>query len=131
MDFAQINVGDALTCAETGKQFVAARDGCSFNFARGRDGSIISDEGVDLRERRELLDRTLPFTCYLSGDGKHVTGWKGNVLGRVVRESEARTGWHRSTITHVRVIDCHGNPWHGKGAGRGMCITLRASKGAA
>ncbi len=123
--------GDMLTCAETGKRFVAARDGCSTNYARGRDGSIISDEGVDLRERRELLDRTLPFTCYLSGDGRHVTGWKGNVLGRVVRESESRTGLHRSTITHIRVIDCRGNPWHGKGAGRGTCITLRASKGAA
>ena len=123
--------GDMLTCAETGKRFVAARDGCTSNYALGRDGSIISDEGVDLRERRELLDRTLPFTCYLAHDGLHVTGWKGNVLGRVVRESTSRTGWHGSTITHIRVIDCHGQPWHGKGAGRGMVITLRASKGAA
>jgi hypothetical protein len=131
MEFAQINIGDMLTCTETGKRFVAARDGCSVNYARGRDGSIISNEGVDLRERRELLDRTLPFHCYLSGDGNHVTGWKGNVLGHVVRESTSHTGWQGSTITHVRVIDCHGNPWHGKGAGRGMCITLRASKGAA
>ena len=124
--FTPIALGDALTCAETGKRFNAARDGCSVNYARGPDGSIISDEGVDLRERRELLDRSRPFGCYLSGDGKHVTGWKGNILGWVTRESSSRTGWHGSTITHVRVIDCHGI-----GAGRGMCITLRACKGEA
>ena len=126
-----INIGDVLTCAETGKAFVAARDGCSVNYARSREGSIISDEGVDLREWRELLDRSRPFGCYLSSDGRHVTGWKGNVLGQVTRESSSRTGWNRSDITHIRVIDCHGMPWHGKGAGRGMCITLRASKGKA
>jgi hypothetical protein len=126
-----VNFGDVLTCAETGKTFTAARDGITTNYARTSDGQILSDEGVDLRERRELLDRSRPFGCYLSCDGLHVTGWKGNVLGRVVRESESDTGWHGSTITHVNVIDCHGNPWHGKGAGRGMCITLRASKRAA
>ena len=126
-----INPGDSLMCAETGKTFIAARDGFTVNYARTRDGQILSDEGVDLRERRELLDRSRPFGCYLSSDGRRVTGWKGNVLGQVTRESSSRTGWHRSDITHVRVIDCHGNPWHGKGAGRGMCITLRASKGGA
>jgi hypothetical protein len=126
-----INFGDVLTCAETGKIFAAASDGMTTNYALTSDGLILSDEGVDLRERRELLDRSHPFLCYLSSDGQHVTGWKGNVLGHVVRESESRTGWHGSTITHVRVIDCQGNPWHGKGAGRGMCIALRPSKGGA
>jgi len=121
-------LGSLQTCAETGKQFVIARYGCSFNYARGRDGAIVSDEGVDIHERRELLDRSRPFTCYLASDGKHVTGWKGNILGTVTRESESRTGWHGSTLTHVRVIDCHGAEWHGKGAGRGMCITLRPCK---
>ena len=131
MNRPTINMGDALTCSETGKRFNAARDGCSVNYAISSDGKILSDEGVDLHERRELLDRSRPFGCYLSGDGRHVTGWKGNILGQVTRESSSRTGWNRSTITHVRVIDCHGMPWHGKGAGRGMCITLRACKGAA
>jgi hypothetical protein len=45
-----INLGDVLTCAETGKQFVAAPDGCSRNYATGRDGSILSDEGVHIRQ---------------------------------------------------------------------------------
>lgn len=121
-------IGSVQTCAETGEQFTIARDGCSFNYATTREGAIISDKGVDIRERRELLDRSRPFACYLSSDGKHVTGWKGNILGTVTRESESRTGWHGSTITHIRATDCHGNEWHGKGAGRGMCITLRPCK---
>ena len=74
-------LGSVQTCAETGERFTIARDGCSFNYATTREGAIISDKGVDIRERRELLDRSRPFTCYLSSDGRHVTGWKGNILG--------------------------------------------------
>jgi hypothetical protein len=125
----QINVGDVLTCAETGKQFTAARDGCSYNYARNSAGDIISDEGVHIREVRGLLDRTQPFGGYLSGDGRTFTGWKGNRLGDVIHASYSRTGWHGAWITHVRVRDIHGAMWHGKGAGRGMCITLRPMKG--
>lgn len=121
-------VGKTLTCAETGAQFIGAPDGCSTNYARTSAGEILSDAGVDARERRELLDRSRPFTCYLSSDGKHITGWKGNILGTVTSESKSRTGWHGSYITHIRATDVHGNPWHGKGAGRGMCITIRASR---
>ena len=121
-------VGQTLICAETGKSFIGATDGFTFNYARDGAGATISDEGVDIRERRAMLDRTKPFICYLSGDGRHVTGWKGNILGTVTRETESRTGWHRSTLTHIRAIDVHGNAWHGKGSGRGMCITLHPSK---
>jgi hypothetical protein len=126
-----IKVGDALTCAVTGARFIAARAGCSFNYAIDAQGRPVSDEGVDISERRELLDRTGPFGCYLSGDGRHVTGWKGNVLGTVTRSSASRSGWHGTSITAVTVIDVHGGAWHGRGAGRGMCITLRPLKVAA
>jgi hypothetical protein len=129
MNQTTIKIGDALTCAETGKRFTAALDGCSFNYAVSSTGEALSDEGVDLRERRDLLGRVQPFTCYLSGDGLHVTGWKGNILGRVASETTSRTGWHGSTITHIRVIDVRGQPWHGKCTGRGMCIRLHPSKG--
>ncbi len=118
-----IEIGQILTCTETGKQFTAARDGCSVNYARDREGNIFSDEGVDIREKREMSDRSKPFCCYLSRDGRHVTGWKGNILGRVTWSSESRTG-----LTHVRVIDVHGAMWHGKGSGAGMCIRLHPSK---
>lgn len=134
MNFPTINVGDTLTCAETGKTFVAARDGCSMNYARSRDGAVISDEGVDIREKRALLDRSQPFNCYISSDGKHATGWKGNVLGTVI--SATRTAlpfgrtfsdWHGKDYTAYQVRDVHGGIWHGKGS-PGVCITLRAAK---
>ena len=124
-----IEIGQILTCTETGKQFAAASDGFTYNYARDREGNLFSDEGVDIREKRVLLDRSKPFCCYLSRDGQHVTGWKGNILGRVTWSSESRTGWHGSRLTHVRVTDVHGNPWHGKGAGSGMFIRIHPSKG--
>jgi len=120
-----IEIGQILTCTETGKQFAAASDGFTYNYARDREGNLFSDEGVDIREKRVLLDRSKPFCCYLSRDGQHVTGWKGNILGRVTWSSESRG----SRLTHVRVTDVHGNPWHGKGAGSGMFIRLHPSKG--
>ena len=121
-------IGQTLTCAETGLQFVGATDGCSTNYARNSAGDVFSDEGVNIRERRELLGRSRPFGCYLSSDGRHVTGWKGNILGTVTSETKSRTGFYGSILTHVRVIDVHGNPWHGKGSGRGMYITIRPAK---
>jgi hypothetical protein len=122
-------LGVTLTCAETGKQFIAARDGCSTNYAVDRDtGAPVSDEGVDIRERRELFDRSQPFTCYVSCDGRHVTGWKGNVLGTIERRTRFRGGWHGSYLIAVTVRDVYGARWHGRGAGNGMIITLRPSK---
>ena len=123
-----IEIGQILTCTETGKQFAAASDGFTYNYARDREGNLYSDEGVDIREKREMSDRSKPFCCYLSSDGRTVGGWKGNILGRVTWSSESRTGWHGSRLTHVRVTDVHGNSWHGKGAGSGMFIRLHPSK---
>lgn len=115
-----INIGDTLTCAEAGKQFIAQRDGCCFNYAIDREGRVYSDEGVDIRERRALLDRSKPFGCYVSCDGQIVTGWKGNKLGDIVGG--------RGSLQRFRVRDVHGNWWTGRGAGAGMCCTLRAMK---
>jgi hypothetical protein len=123
-----ITIGDTLTCAETGKQFIAARDGCSTNYAwRSTDGAVLSDEGVIAIDHRTLKARAGRFFCYVSTDGKTVTGWKGNTLGRVIARSVIRNpfGGH---LTAVSVIDVHGGRWHGRGAGNGMCITLRPSK---
>lgn len=130
MSTTEIKIGDTLTCAETGKTFVAALDGCSTNYARDREGNVYSDEGVDIREKRSLLDRSKPYTCYVASDGKSVTGWKGNVLGRItdIHEDEG-SGRRRTRMTHVRVIDVHGGKWYGKGEGRGMIINLYPNKG--
>ncbi len=129
MEYQTINMGDTLTCAETGKQFIASRDGCSVNFARDNQGNIFSDEGVDIRERKELLDRSKAFYCYVSGDSKRVTGWKGNTLGTIVRATKGRGGFGDSML-YVKVRDVHGAYWYGKNAGASMCIKLRPCKGA-
>jgi hypothetical protein len=129
MNFPSINIGDELTCAETGKQFIAAPQGCTFNYARTLAGEILSDDGASIREKRALLDRASPFYCYVSGDALHVTDWKGNTLGRVSEYRESRNGFHRSTIARFRVRDVHGQLWSGRGPGRSMCCVLRAMKG--
>lgn len=108
-----------------------ARDGCSYNYATTPAGEILSDVGVDIRERRGMLDRSKPFAGYLSSDGKHFTGWKGNILGTVTRSTLVRlTRWsftHGKYIRAVQVRDVHGGMWHGRGS-EGVCITLRPLK---
>ena len=126
----EVQIGDTVTCAETGKSFVVARDGCSFNYAiRNGGAEIVSDEGVNLAERRALLDRSKPFVAYVSSDGKHVTGWKGNVLGAIVSTNQIRltrlSYTHGKHIYCYRVRDVHGAYWFGRG-NPGICITLRA-----
>lgn len=119
----KINIGETLTCAETGKQFVAAADGCSFNYARTRAGETLSDEGVHLREVRGLLDRSRPFACYVSCDGKSVTGWKGNILGTATVVAEYHNNFG-ATLWCYRVTDAHGAAWRGRNSGPGMIINL-------
>ena len=133
----QINLGDTLTCAETGKQFIAAAEGCTFNYARDREGNVFSDEGVDIREKRELLDRSKPFTAYLASDSyamtapRLVTGWKGNILGHVI--SAKKTNLPKWSYVHgrfwyaVTIRDVHGGLWYGRG-NAGIAITLRPKK---
>lgn len=121
-----INFGDTLTCTETGKQFIAAQDGCSTNYARNGDDEIFSDEGVDIREKRELLDRSKPFFAYLSSDGRSITGWKGNKLASAISWN-GRVGYCRDGC-YVNAVDVHGQKWHGKNGGKGMAIVLRPSK---
>ena len=128
----KVDMGSTVYCSETGKPFIAARDGCSVNYAWSTDGHIISDEGVRIINLRELLDRSKPLVCYLSGDGKTVTGWKGDTLGTVIATSVSSnplSRYRRETLTHVRVLDAHGALWYGKNGGRGMAITLRPVKG--
>jgi hypothetical protein len=126
-----INFGEVLTCAETGKTFIAAKDGITRNYACDHEGNVYSDEGVDIRERRSLLDRSGPFSCYISSDGRRVTGWKDNTLG-VVTESRTcrltRTSYtHGKNYSSIRVEDVHGNNWYGRGS-PGICVTLRPCK---
>jgi len=124
-------VGQTLTCSETGKQFIGAVEGFSTNYARDSAGRVYCDEGVDASQKRELLDRSKPFTCYVSSDGKHVTGWKGNILGTIIYSSRVKlTRWsyvHGTYINAYRIRDIHGGIWYGRG-NPGICINLRATK---
>lgn len=132
MEVVKSLVGQTLVCAETGKEFVGASQGCTYNYAHDFDGAVLSDEGVDIREKRELLNRSKPVTGYLSSDAKRFTGWKGNTLGTVVFAKKTKlTRWshvHGNTILSVKVRDVHGGLWYGWG-NSGICITLRAYKG--
>jgi hypothetical protein len=125
-----IKVGDVVTCAETGREFTIAQDGCTFNYATNEAGQVFSDEGVNIRARRGLLDRSSPFGCYLSSDGKTVTGWKGDKLGDVIASSVCKLPGTRRTCEAVRVRDVHGAEWYGR-AQRGMFINLRPRKAGA
>lgn len=75
----------------------------------------------------QLRDTSRPFFAYVACDGKSITNWPGYPLARVVEEWESRGAFGRS-LNHYRCVDVHGRRWHGKGSGRGMCITLRACK---
>jgi hypothetical protein len=124
-------IGRTLTCAETGKQFIGASDGFTTNYARNDAGEVFSDEGVHLREVRALLNRSSPFTGYLSSDGKRLTGWKGNTLGHVVDSNPCEltrlSHTHGKYYQSVRVRDVHGREWYGRGS-PGICIRLRPTK---
>ena len=129
MVHTHLEVGQVVTCTWTGKQFTVERDGFTFNYALDGAGKIFSDEGVNEREQMAIHAHMRPVGAYLSGDGKHITGWKGNILATVTRHSTSRTGWHGSRITHIQAVDQFGGLWYGKGAGNGMCITIRPMKG--
>lgn len=122
-----MKIGDIAVCYETKKTFVIKQDGYSFNYATDSDGRIYSDEGVDILQKRELLDRSKAFVAYVSSDGKFITGWKGNVLMSIVWKKSGAVGFCRDGL-YVNCVDVHGNKWHGKNAGAGMCIKLRPMK---
>jgi hypothetical protein len=126
-----IQIGDKLKCSVTGKEFIAAVEGCSVNYATDREENIYSNEGVDISEKKRLLDRAKPFGCYVSSDNKHITGWKGNVLGDIISYTIARlpkwSVWHGEFIYCYTVKDIHGNYWYGRSS-PSTAIILRAKK---
>ena len=114
------------TCTDCGKAFVPTAH--TPGYAVLPNGSRICYACADERQRADLLDRSKPFTGYLSGDGCRFTTWTGGTLGSVVRHNVSRTAWHGAEMHHVRVVDVHGNAWFGKGAGQGMALTVRPCK---
>lgn len=96
-------------------------------YATLADGSKVCHACADAIQREDLRHATV-FAGYLSDDGKHVTTWTGGILATVMRESVSKTGWHGSSITHIRAVTPEGIRWYGKGAGRGICIRIHRAK---
>jgi hypothetical protein len=98
-------------------------------YATTSEGKRICYACADARQRDDLLDRSRPFGAYLSSDGRKITSWTGGELMTVTRETDWRIfGSRHNRGSCVTAIDCHGKRWHGRGAGRSTCITLRPSK---
>lgn len=125
-------IGKTMVCKKTGKIFTGAQDGVTTNYARDNEGNFYSDEGVNLCELEQIKDRGQSFTAYLSGDAKHITGWKGNKLMRVLHAYQSDAGfggWHMNRGQWiVRAIDEQGFEWYGRNSGKGAYITLRPAK---
>ncbi len=98
-------------------------------YARVDGNQLCCYECADSRRRAEMLDRSRPFSAYISGEnGATLTTWTGGLLGHVAGHSTYRNNWG-ALIHCYSVRDVHGGYWHGRNSGPGMCITLRPSKG--
>ncbi len=79
---------------------------------------------------RESLRTDDRFFGYISGDGRSLSTWPGDVIGRVeswgaVHPWTRRSCWGERK--YVRIVDCHGGRWHGTGA-PGAYANLRRVK---
>lgn len=98
-------------------------------YATTPEGKRICYTCADAEQREALKDTSRPFTAYLSSDGRKVTTWTGGELMQVTRETDWRIfGSHFNRGSCISATDCHGRRWYGRGAGRGMAITLRPRK---
>jgi hypothetical protein len=124
-------IGKTLVCAETGKTFIGAQVGSTTNYATDREGNVYSDEGVNIRELREIKERKGPIFAYLSSDAGnykgHITGWKGNKLMQVLSAGPTGGGFG-GTQWHVTAKDEQGRTWYGRNGGRGMYIRMKPTK---
>lgn len=65
---------------------------------------------------------------YLSGDGKLITTWIGEVAGRVTYLNK-RSSPIGSFFYNLRFTDIYGNTWSGTSPGPGMYAVVRRVKG--
>jgi hypothetical protein len=116
-------------CATCWRLFPARIPGqFSSPYGIDRAGGLHCLDCCHLRDVQKLKDRGKAFFAYLSQDGRTITNWPGGELGRAHSVGHSRAGWHGATIYRFHVRDVHGEWWQGRGAGPGMCCTLRAMK---
>ena len=118
----------AVICTDCHAVCIPPPGGCGTGYAVLKNRRRVCYACADKRQRADLLDRSGPFTGYLSSDGQQWTTWTGGTLGTVDRLTTSRSGWWGSEQVHVHARDVHGNAWFGRGAGRGMALTLRPCK---
>jgi hypothetical protein len=115
-------------CSACRAPIIKPENSIGTGYATRADGSIICYACADAEQRAELLDRSRPYSAYVSNDAKHVTTWTGGDLGDIYGWAGHRTGFSGSTQYYFRVRDVHGGWWSARGAGKGMYCTLRPMK---
>lgn len=104
---------------------------CTRGYGTDADGRTHCYDCCAARDR-ESLRTSDRFSGYISADGKRLTGWPGFSLGRVESWGTVHPWTRRSCFgerRYVRIVDCHGNRWHGTAA-PGMYANLRRSRSA-
>lgn len=115
-------IGKTLICAKTGKTFIGAADGCTTNYARGSNGEIYSDEGVQLINQESVKNES-KIHGYVDIKNRVITGWKGDVMLKVThtKSTKIRSNW--GCVYSVWARDSYGFEWYGRGCdGCALCM---------
>jgi len=66
------------------------------------------------------------ISAYVGENKNEITNWPGGVLLRVTYSAtRSHNLWACRQLLHVWAVDDKGRRWYGKGAGPGICITMR------
>lgn len=121
-----LSVGDTFTCADCGEEITIVSEKCSYNYARKCSGEYICNTCARNEEIRHIENDEKVF-AYLSGDGRNITDWKGNILATVTANWNIKNNF-AGTITCIRAITNNGRKLYGKGPSEGMYVRLRPCK---
>lgn len=70
------------------------------------------------------------FFAYMSGDGKFLTDFLGNVIARITDKTTKRVynSYYSSHMHYWRAVDLWGRSWYGRGLGPGMSTGMKLKK---
>lgn len=83
------------------------------------------------REVRDFKARTepVPYTAYLSSDGKRITTWMGETLATIASVGKpAQAFGNRDKLTPFRAIGIDGRVYYGRHNGPSMSLVMRPLK---
>lgn len=122
---------ETIICTDCAAECIPSGCGTGYATLHGSEKKICYSCS-DKRQRTDLIDRSKPFTAYVSGDGQNITSWTGGKLMKVTNRRSCELT--RQSLTHdrkeyssFRAVDCHGRNWFGRGS-PGICITMRPTK---